>query len=104
MITDRVTARVGSAAHGAPRRGKCRARGLGSPQDISQIEIRKIAPSLVNVVEVALVSEDAPYRELEDHLSEDEAERVIETAINWARHAELFAYDADTETLSLDNP
>jgi NitT/TauT family transport system ATP-binding protein len=43
-------------------------------------------------------------RELEDHLSEEEAERVMETAINWARHAELFAYDADTETLSLDDP
>jgi NitT/TauT family transport system ATP-binding protein len=43
-------------------------------------------------------------RELEDHLSEEEAERVMETAITWARHAELFAYDADTETLSLDDP
>src|SRR5215470_257006 len=37
------------------------------PQDLTQLEIRKIAPSLVNIVEVALVSEDAPYRELEDY-------------------------------------
>jgi NitT/TauT family transport system ATP-binding protein len=43
-------------------------------------------------------------RELEDHLSEEEAERVMDTVINWGRHAELFAYDYDTETLSLDNP
>jgi NitT/TauT family transport system ATP-binding protein len=43
-------------------------------------------------------------RELEDHQSEEEAERVMETVINWARHAELFAYDIESETLSLDNP
>jgi NitT/TauT family transport system ATP-binding protein len=42
-------------------------------------------------------------RELEDHLSEDEAERVMETVINWGRHAELFAYDYDTEVLSLED-
>ena len=42
-------------------------------------------------------------RELEDHLSEDEAERVLETLINWGRHAEIFAYDYDDEVLSLEN-
>ncbi len=40
------------------------------PQDISQIEIRKVSPGLVNIVELALVSEDAPYRELEDYARE----------------------------------
>jgi NitT/TauT family transport system ATP-binding protein len=42
-------------------------------------------------------------RELEDHLSESEAQRVLETVINWGRHAEIFSYDADTEVLSLEN-
>jgi NitT/TauT family transport system ATP-binding protein len=42
-------------------------------------------------------------RELEDYLSEDEAERVLTTVINWGRHAEIFAYDYDSETLSLEN-
>src|SRR6185369_2949049 len=28
-------------------------------------------------------------RELEDHLSEEEAERVLDTVINWGRHAEI---------------
>ncbi|HUZ72942.1 MAG TPA: nitrate/sulfonate/bicarbonate ABC transporter ATP-binding protein [Stellaceae bacterium] len=42
--------------------------------------------------------------ELEDHLSEDEAQRVIETVINWGRYAELFAYDYDSGILSLENP
>jgi NitT/TauT family transport system ATP-binding protein len=43
-------------------------------------------------------------RELEDHLDEEEADGLLETIINWGRHAELFAYDYDTEVLSLENP
>jgi len=42
-------------------------------------------------------------RELEDHLSEEEAGRVLDTLINWGRHAEIFAYDYDDEVLSLEN-
>src|ERR1700726_4414592 len=42
-------------------------------------------------------------RELEDHLSEEEAERVLDTLINWGRHAEIFAYDDDDRVLSLEN-
>jgi NitT/TauT family transport system ATP-binding protein len=42
-------------------------------------------------------------RELEDHLSEAEAQRVLETVIDWGRYAEIFAYDIDTEVLSLEN-
>jgi NitT/TauT family transport system ATP-binding protein len=42
-------------------------------------------------------------RELEDHLSEEEAQRVLDTVINWGRHAEVFAYDYDEEVLSLEN-
>jgi len=42
--------------------------------------------------------------ELEDHLSETEAERVLTTAIAWGRYAEIFAYDNNTGMLSLENP
>jgi NitT/TauT family transport system ATP-binding protein len=42
--------------------------------------------------------------ELEDHLSDEEAQRVLETVINWGRYAELFAYDYDSGILSLENP
>jgi NitT/TauT family transport system ATP-binding protein len=42
--------------------------------------------------------------ELEDHLSEEDASEVFETVINWARYAELFAYDYDSGVLSLENP
>lgn len=40
--------------------------------------------------------------ELQDELSSDEAERVLATIIDWGRYAELFAYDAHTGVLSLD--
>lgn len=41
---------------------------------------------------------------LEDYLSEDEAERVLSTVIEWGRYAELFAYDYNSGVLSLENP
>jgi NitT/TauT family transport system ATP-binding protein len=42
--------------------------------------------------------------ELEDFLSEEEAERVLKVAIDWGRYAEIFAYDSNTGILSLENP
>ncbi len=42
--------------------------------------------------------------ELEDHLSEEHAREMLDTVINWARYAELFAYDYDRAVLSLENP
>jgi NitT/TauT family transport system ATP-binding protein len=38
---------------------------------------------------------------LDEHFSEAEVERQIETALNWGRYAELFNYDSETDTLSL---
>lgn len=42
--------------------------------------------------------------ELEDYFSSDEAERVLRVIIEWGRYAEVFAYDDNTEKLSLENP
>ncbi len=42
--------------------------------------------------------------QLEDYLSEKESERVLKTVIDWGRYAEVFAYDVNTGTLSLENP
>lgn len=41
---------------------------------------------------------------LEDYLTEKEADRVLETVIEWGRYAELFAYDYNAGVLSLENP
>jgi NitT/TauT family transport system ATP-binding protein len=42
--------------------------------------------------------------ELEDFLSEEEAERVLRVMIAWGRYAEIFAFDNNTGMLSLENP
>jgi len=41
---------------------------------------------------------------LEDYLTDKEADRVLQTVIEWGRYAELFAYDYNAGVLSLENP
>ena len=41
--------------------------------------------------------------ELESHFTQSEAQRVLNTMIDWARYAELFNYDAKTGFLSLED-
>ncbi len=42
--------------------------------------------------------------ELEDHMNTESATRTLGAVVAWARFAEAFAYDARSETFSLDNP
>ena len=42
--------------------------------------------------------------ELEDYMSEDNANETIKTAVSWGRYAELFSYDEQAELFSLENP
>ena len=48
--------------------------------------------------------DDRFLRELEDFFSEEEAERVLQVAIEWGRYAEQFAYEEASGILSLENP
>lgn len=48
--------------------------------------------------------EDQFLNKLEKYLSEEAAEEVLKVAIDWGRYAEIFAYDYNTGTLSLENP
>ena len=41
---------------------------------------------------------------LDEHFSDDEARRQLDTAIHWGRYAELFDYDSVTERLSRTTP
>jgi NitT/TauT family transport system ATP-binding protein len=41
---------------------------------------------------------------LEDYVTENEADRIFQTVIEWGRYAELFAYDYNAGVLSLENP
>jgi NitT/TauT family transport system ATP-binding protein len=49
-------------------------------------------------------SENRFLTELEDQLSEEAAEEVLDIMIDWGRYAELFAYDYNAGVLSLENP
>jgi NitT/TauT family transport system ATP-binding protein len=42
--------------------------------------------------------------EIEDYMSEEYAERTLRSVINLGRYGELFAYDENSETFSLENP
>jgi NitT/TauT family transport system ATP-binding protein len=42
--------------------------------------------------------------ELEDHMTTEDAEHTLRAVIAWGRYAEVFAYDDDSETFSLENP
>jgi NitT/TauT family transport system ATP-binding protein len=42
--------------------------------------------------------------ELEDHMSEEDAEQTLRAVISFARYGEAFAYDESSDTLSLENP
>jgi NitT/TauT family transport system ATP-binding protein len=47
--------------------------------------------------------EDALLEQLQQYFSEPEARRQLDTAIDWARYAELFAYDDSTGQLYLED-
>jgi NitT/TauT family transport system ATP-binding protein len=42
--------------------------------------------------------------ELEDHMAEDTAEETLKAVVSWARFGELFSYDDDEASFSLENP
>ena len=42
--------------------------------------------------------------QLEDNMTELDAEEALSAVTSWGRYAELFAYDDNTETYSLENP
>ncbi len=50
------------------------------------------------------VHENDFLTELQGEQSEEAAEEVLATVIDWGRYAELFAYDYNTGMLSLENP
>jgi len=41
---------------------------------------------------------------LQEHFSEAETERQIQTVLNWGRYADLFTYDSDSDLLALHQP
>ena len=74
------------------------------PAELRELTIRKISPGLVNVLQFALVSEDAPYRELEDRARElrDALRGVpgVRTAESWAFPPRELRVELDPTRLS----
>jgi NitT/TauT family transport system ATP-binding protein len=64
--------------------------------------IRQIAEALEDAEDHELDSDEF-LEQLEEHFSPDEAERQFDTAIDWARYAELFAYDDESGLLYLED-
>ncbi|HKE92804.1 MAG TPA: efflux RND transporter permease subunit, partial [Povalibacter sp.] len=74
------------------------------PPDIARVEIRKLSPGLVNIVQLALVSEDAPYRELEDYARElkDTLKTVdgVRTSESWAFPSRELRVELDVKRMA----
>jgi NitT/TauT family transport system ATP-binding protein len=85
----------------------------------SDVDARKkqFAEHVLNYVPLAahvkhVLDERASHRapasrfrdELEDHMSERDAEQTLRSVISWARFGEAFAYDDDSDVFSLENP
>ena len=71
------------------------------PPELTKIEIRKFNPGLVNIVQFALVSQDAPYRELEDYARD--LKDTLKT-LDGVRTSETWAYPARELRVALDLP
>jgi NitT/TauT family transport system ATP-binding protein len=50
------------------------------------------------------MNEEKFLDELEQYFSQEEAKRVLTTAIEWGRYAEIFAYNVNNRVLSLEDP
>ncbi|MDB2593020.1 nitrate/sulfonate/bicarbonate ABC transporter ATP-binding protein [Gammaproteobacteria bacterium] len=60
--------------------------------------------SLLENSENKQISEQIIVELLQQQLTEDAANEVLKTIIDWGRYAELFAYHTHTKSLSLENP
>ncbi len=74
------------------------------PAELRQISIRKFSPGLVNIVQYALVSAEAPYHELEDHARalKDVLKGVpgIRTSESWAYPPRELRIEVNMERLA----
>ncbi|HEY5558843.1 MAG TPA: efflux RND transporter permease subunit [Steroidobacteraceae bacterium] len=69
------------------------------PADVFSVEIRQFTPGTVNIVQLALVSPDADWRELRKHA--ENLEELIETAPG-VRRAETWAYPDPEVRVAID--
>lgn len=66
--------------------------------------IRHIRSQLVGDEDHELAEGDIVADLVEEGVNEEQAQRILDRAINWARYAELFSYDYDSGLFSLEQP
>ena len=69
------------------------------PAEIRRIEVKRIDPAMVNIAQLALVSDDAPYAELEDRARE--LKDLLKT-VPGVRESETWAFPARELRVQLD--
>jgi NitT/TauT family transport system ATP-binding protein len=84
--------------------------GVNERKEIFQRALMSQVPLAAHVRRVLdeRAGHTAPRRrfidELEDHMTTDAAEETLNAITSWGRFSELFSYDDETETFSLENP
>ena len=71
-------------------------------QAMKGVELIRQVMDQLRATDAHSFKEDALLEELQEYFSEPEARRQLDTAIDWGRFAELFAYDDDTGELYLE--
>ncbi len=71
------------------------------PQELALLEVRRVSPGRVNVTQLALVSADAPYAELEDQAR---ALKDVLRTVAGVRTAESWAYPRRELRVAVDLP
>ncbi len=83
---------------------------IGERKEIFSRSLAQYVPMAAHIRRVLDEREShrAPLRrfvdELEDYMAPEAAEETLRAVVAWGRFGELFAYDDDTETFSLENP
>jgi NitT/TauT family transport system ATP-binding protein len=89
-----------------------RAFADGDTQERKQMFARHLLRSVPMVARIHKVLNERPghraprvrfEQELEDFLSDSAAEETLDAVINWGRYAEIFSYDDQAETFSLED-
>lgn len=70
---------------------------------LSNIQLVKQIVQVLSTATKHRMSEDFFIEILENYFTEEEAWNQLETAIDWGRYAELFAYDYDTGEIYLES-
>ncbi len=71
---------------------------------LEHVPLARYIVDILNSDEHHRISKKMILSELEDYLSDGDAERILRNIIEWGRYAELFAYNDKSGELNLENP